>query len=244
VTSRAQVDKLGERLKAGPTTEADLRLLDEYRLTFDEAYQHTIGGLVALQLRPTGRPAKSTKAIVDKLRRESIRLTQVQDIAGCRVVVETMADQDVAAARVSALFSECQVLDRRAFPSHGYRAVHVIAMHGDRLVEIQIRTAKQHDWAELSEKLTDLVDPAIKYGGGPLIVGHALQRYADAIYGYDRVKWDDADSVEPDPPSKSDLLRLRIELSERRLPALNELSMALASIIQMLESLSKDADCE
>lgn len=50
MTSRAQVDKLGERLKAGPTTEADLRLLDEYRLTFAGAYQSVIDQ-VEVQIR-------------------------------------------------------------------------------------------------------------------------------------------------------------------------------------------------
>lgn len=33
-------------------------------------------------------------------------------------------------------------------------------------VEIQVRTALQQLWAEMSEKLSDLFDPAIKYGGG------------------------------------------------------------------------------
>lgn len=36
----------------------------------------------------------------------------------------------------------------------------------ERAVEIQLRTELQHTWAESSEKLSDLVDPGIKYGGG------------------------------------------------------------------------------
>jgi ppGpp synthetase/RelA/SpoT-type nucleotidyltranferase len=34
------------------------------------------------------------------------------------------------------------------------------------MIEIQVRTSLQHLWAELSEKLSDIVDPAIKYGAG------------------------------------------------------------------------------
>src|SRR5262249_36534621 len=34
------------------------------------------------------------------------------------------------------------------------------------LIEIQVRTLLQHVWAELSEKFSDVIDPAIKYGGG------------------------------------------------------------------------------
>ncbi len=57
------------------------------------------------------------------------------------------------------------VVDRRVKPSHGYRAVHVIASVSDKLVEIQIRSEVQHLWAELSEKRSD-VSPGIKYGHG------------------------------------------------------------------------------
>ena len=35
-----------------------------------------------------------------------------------------------------------------------------------RLIEIQVRTTLQHEWAELSEKFSDKIDPLIKYGGG------------------------------------------------------------------------------
>jgi ppGpp synthetase/RelA/SpoT-type nucleotidyltranferase len=47
-----------------------------------------------LGLEPTGRPAKSTTSITEKLHRESIRLTQIQDIAGCRIVISDIAEQE------------------------------------------------------------------------------------------------------------------------------------------------------
>lgn len=175
MTSRARIDKLGERLKAGPTTEADLRLLDEYRLTFAGAYQSVIDQISAMRLRPTGRPAKSTKAIIDKLQRESIRLSQIQDIAGCRVVVEKIVDQDRVVAELIRVMPASKVLDRRARPSHGYRAVHVVVDVAGQPVEIQVRTRPQHFWAELSEQVADRVDPALKYGGGPIETRRGLE---------------------------------------------------------------------
>jgi len=42
----------------------------------------------------------------------------------------------------------------------------VIVSSLDKMIEIQVRTSLQHLWAELSEKLSDIVDPAIKYGAG------------------------------------------------------------------------------
>jgi putative GTP pyrophosphokinase len=121
--SKTQVDRLGDRLRKGNITEADLRLLDRYRRSFTEAYEVVVEAIRKdLGLEPTGRPAKSTTSISDKLRRESIRLSQ--------------------------------------------RAVHVIVNTHGKLIEIQVRTELQHLWAELSEKGSDIIDPAIKYGGG------------------------------------------------------------------------------
>src|SRR5712664_1005208 len=92
--SKTQIDKLGDRLKKGDITEADLRLLDEYRRSFSEGYEFVIRAIRAvLGLEATGRPAKSTTSIVEKLQRESIRLTQIQDIAGCRIIVPRIVEQ-------------------------------------------------------------------------------------------------------------------------------------------------------
>lgn len=165
--SKTQIDRLGNRIKKDPLTESDLRLLDDYRRSFGEAYETTVRiNREQLRLEPTGRPAKSTGAIIEKLRRESIRLSQVQDIAGCRIIVADIAEQERVAVSLRTAFPEVSVIDRRETPSYGYRAVHVIALTSRKLIEIQVRTSLQHLWAELSEKLSDVYDPNIKYGGG------------------------------------------------------------------------------
>jgi ppGpp synthetase/RelA/SpoT-type nucleotidyltranferase len=165
--TKTQIDRLGDRLKKGNITEADLRLLDQYRRSFTPAYEIVVGTIRKdLALEPTGRPAKSTTSISDKLRRESIRLTQIQDIAGCRLTVTDIAEQDSVVQTLTNLFDKTTIVDRRQRPSHGYRAVHVIVSCLDKMIEIQVRTSLQHLWAELSEKLSDIVDPAIKYGAG------------------------------------------------------------------------------
>jgi len=165
--SKTQIDRLGERLRKGSITDFDLRLLDEYRRSFTTAYAIVAAGIRRqLDLEPTGRPAKSTTSIAEKLRRESIRLSQIQDIAGCRLIVSDTTEQDRVVASLVELFPDNTVVNRRQTPSHGYRAVHVIAKVEQKGVEIQIRTTLQQLWAELSEKLSDLIEPAIKYGGG------------------------------------------------------------------------------
>jgi putative GTP pyrophosphokinase len=167
IESKSQIDRLGQRLRTGNVTDDDLRELDAYRRSFNAPYQLVVETVRrTLNIDPTGRPAKSTTSIVDKLRRETIRLSQVQDIAGCRLVVADMREQDIAVAALVAALPGSSVVDRRKKPSNGYRAVHVVPKVEFQPVEIQVRTSLQHLWAEFSEKLSDVLDSGIKYGTG------------------------------------------------------------------------------
>jgi putative GTP pyrophosphokinase len=192
--SKTQIDRLGNRLRKGDITDADLRLLDEYRRSFSDAYEFVVGAIRnELRLEPTGRPAKSTTSIAEKLLRESIRLTQIQDIAGCRIVVPEITDQNRVVESLTKLFNNASIMDRRKQPSHGYRAVHVVADCGDKLVEIQVRTQLQHLWAEQSEKLSDVVDRTIKYGGGDERTQELLRVSSDVIAGVESLELELAD---------------------------------------------------
>jgi ppGpp synthetase/RelA/SpoT-type nucleotidyltranferase len=181
--SKTQIDRLGDRLKKGSHTEDDLRLLEDYRLSFGDAYNDVIRIIRERGQFPTGRLAKSTFSIVEKLRRESIRLSQMQDIAGCRVVVEDINKQIRVVRLLKKRFPEAREINRgpiilpirrmmrgmpgESWPSSGYRAVHIIAIISGKPIEIQVRSSLQHLWAELSERAADVLDPTIKYGGGP-----------------------------------------------------------------------------
>jgi putative GTP pyrophosphokinase len=165
--SRTQIDKLGERLKKDEVSEEDLRLLDQFRQSFAASYQEVVEKITnELGLAPTGRLAKSTASISEKLRRESVRLNQIQDIAGCRIIVDNMEVQDQVVNAIRKLFDKVTVIDRRFRPSHGYRAVHLVIKSTPRAVEVQVRTSVQQMWAELSEKLADKWGQNLKYGSG------------------------------------------------------------------------------
>jgi len=112
--SNAQIDRLGERLRGQEYGEAELRLLDEYRRTFGSAYDHVVETIQRIAGVPvSGRPAKSTGSIVEKLNRESIRLSQMQDIAGCRAVVTDVVEQDRTVSAIAGAFEDVTLLDRR-----------------------------------------------------------------------------------------------------------------------------------
>jgi putative GTP pyrophosphokinase len=165
--SKTQIDKLGERLRAGAPTEEDLLLPDSYRRTFNAPYETTVNIIrTQLNYQPTGRPSKSTSSIREKLLRESIRLSQMQDIAGCRIITLNTSTQNEAVERITRTFANATKTDRRTNPSHGYRAVHVIVDYADKSIEIRCRTELQHLWSQLSERLADTFDPMLKYGAG------------------------------------------------------------------------------
>ena len=156
--------------------------MESYRSSFFPAYQsvvHTLSG--SLKHKVTGRPAKSTTALVDKLERQKVRLSQVQDIAGCRVIVDDLFLQERALLALEVYLKSPTIFDRRASSSHGYRAIHLVANIDGRRVEVQLRTQLQHLWAEISEKLADTVDPAIKYGVGDPVVLRFLENLSRSI---------------------------------------------------------------
>jgi hypothetical protein len=184
--SKTQIDRLGERLKKVQHSDEDLRMLNDYRRSFRDAYNQVLQVIRRRSESPTGRIAKSTLSIVQKLRRESIRLSQIQDIAGCRIIVQDIIAQDNLVAALRMDFPEAAVVDRRVNSSHGYRAVHIIVGISGKAVEIQVRSALQHLWAELSEKSSDVLDPTIKYGGGSKSWQFFLTKSSEAVAAYER----------------------------------------------------------
>jgi putative GTP pyrophosphokinase len=165
--TNAQTDKIGNKLRANEIDIDCLNKLEVFRSLYVEAYRYVEDTLVnKIGCRITGRPSKSTVAIVEKLKRETIRLNQIQDIAGCRVLVSDLASQDDLVETMQVFFPSVEVDDKRRHPTNGYRAVHVIATKHGRPVEIQVRTRLQHAWAEISEKVADQFGHSIKYGQG------------------------------------------------------------------------------
>jgi ppGpp synthetase/RelA/SpoT-type nucleotidyltranferase len=178
--SREQINKLGKRLASGTTvSDEDLRALEELtacHLTALELGRPRVNSLATdlgtAPLHIAHRP-KTTQTIIEKLRREQgMMLARVQDLAGIRIVGALKSgEQDQMVAEIVRRFPadprEARIVDRRANPSHGYRAVHVIVSLEGITIEVQVRTFYQHLWADLMERLADRLGRQIRYGEPP-----------------------------------------------------------------------------
>ncbi len=194
-TSRKQIEKLGQRLKADAAISAD----DDRRLEdLVACHQHALAltrprldGLAQAVGTPArlhiGARAKGTLTIIEKLRREhSASLATMVDLAGFRIVgAFDFATQDRLYEEIAQRFPADprapKPIDRREHPSHGYRALHAAVSYDGVSIEIQIRTVYQHIWANLMEKFADRLGRQIRYGEPPVPPPGMSQGDADSI---------------------------------------------------------------
>ncbi len=179
--SKSQINKLGKRLAASTDiTPRDAAMLEDLIACHQEALERARPNLDGLAdvigtepLAISARP-KTTGTIIEKLRRSPRGpLASMQDLAGFRIVGGFSFDQqDQLRDEIMRRFPHDprapSYKDRRAEPSYGYRAVHVLVCVENVNIEIQIRTLAQHMWADLMERLADRLGRQIRYGGAPI----------------------------------------------------------------------------
>jgi putative GTP pyrophosphokinase len=138
-----------------------------------------------------GQRLKRMPAIIRKLLRfPSMRLSQMEDIGGCRAVLATPAEVEAVARRIESRWDVHDVTDyrERGKPKTGYRALHYIVTREDRLIEIQLRTTHQHEWAEQVETLGSRWKLDLKGGEGHPDVLELLRVASDLIWTAESAK--------------------------------------------------------
>ncbi|MDE0470738.1 MAG: hypothetical protein OXH57_02260 [Ekhidna sp.] len=166
--TKTQINKLGDRIRKGKTREGDEKLLDEFRSSYDEAFE-TISAEIKQILKPlsgkttlTNRQTKTSISIKEKLIRLKGRLSEMQDIRGCRMVANDLAICDTVVEKIKKSKLNIVKVDNRN-DDIGYRAIHVIVTVKEKPVEIQIRTRLQDIWANICEKYSSKQND-LKYG--------------------------------------------------------------------------------
>jgi len=132
---------------------------------------------------PVTQRLKRLPTIIDKLGREpKMSLSRMQDIAGCRAVLESTEE----------VYAVAEQIRRNGRVSHeknyienpkvtGYRSLHIVVRYDERLVEIQLRSRWMAEYATFVESVGGLLDQDLKSGIGDSAVLDFLAMAADGM---------------------------------------------------------------
>lgn len=153
---------------------------------------------------------KRKPQIIRKLKRLHVRLTQLQDIGGCRIIVNSNSDvEDLyeylkQAVGKQSVFIIDRDTDYRELgrDDTGYRALHVILKRSDCFLELQIRSRIQHYWAESIERTSVIYGHHLKEKEGDPLVIQYFKTLSDAFYEIEAGR-------KPSTPQKLEIDELR-----------------------------------
>ena len=153
---------------------------------------------------------KRKPQIIRKLNRFSVRLTQLQDIGGLRIIVNANSDVDKLYKYIedniskSPFFSIKKKTDYRmkGRDDTGYRALHVILDRNKLKLELQIRSKVQHYWAEGIERTSVIYGYHLKEKEGDNRVINYFKQLSNIFYEIESGR-------EPSPAQKSEIDILR-----------------------------------
>ncbi len=124
---------------------------------------------------------KQISSVRAKLIRQRTSLSDLEDIAGCRVILPSLTEVDQFILQCAKL-TVTRTRDYRSDSNNGYRAVHLTLKSGDgHAVELQIRTRIQHAWAQLTERAAASEGIEVKYGGGPNEIHVLLDSFSKMV---------------------------------------------------------------
>lgn len=186
--SRSRIDRAGRELASetqqGEVLEGALSVLNDWRSFHTFPLNSTTVVLKQKARRIEGEALvvqrlKRARSVLSKLTREpSMRLSQMQDIGGCRAVFTSL--DSVYHLKESYLNHQGQyevvhIADyiRSPKPS-GYRSLHIVLRYKSKkypqynnvLLEVQARTLTQHAWATAVETVGAVLGQALKSSEG------------------------------------------------------------------------------
>ncbi|EPY03558.1 RelA/SpoT domain-containing protein [Magnetospirillum fulvum] len=133
---------------------------------------------------------KRKPQILRKLRRLSVRLSQLQDIGGCRIIVDKNSDVDDLIRYIRVKFSEIgyarvvRETDYRELgrDDTGYRAYHMLLDVSGVKIELQLRSQIQHYWSESIERTSVIYGKRLKEKEGDDCVIEYFKHFSNALF--------------------------------------------------------------
>lgn len=194
--SKSRADKAGDRLRKwftstelGPPDPEEFVILDQWRALHGAPMQATNmflrGALKNLGIDGQVKQRhKRHPQILSKLARQSTRLSQMEDIGGCRVILPSPDEVRGLEEHIRRSGSKTRLVSIDDYVSEprrwGYRAVHLHTVRDGMKVEIQLRTDRQHQWAEAVEEWDQAFTSDLKHEAGPEAVLMYFRLLAEA----------------------------------------------------------------
>lgn len=162
-----QIDKLGNTIRSenGTLSDNSLDLLQEFRTSYKEPLSNTFGSLCKIARSISNDSIvtyriKRFESIISKLiRQPKMQLSRMGDIGGCRCIMKSEKSVYRVKSLIERHFAVKTVKDYIKEPKKdGYRSIHLYVSFPQQkqLIEIQLRTTENHNWATLVE-ITDLL---------------------------------------------------------------------------------------
>lgn len=223
--SRTAIDRAGAAIAKGTYASDNARA--QYEAVVDQYRQDHLAPLTSFTIRLqewltayggdyyVAQRLKRKPQIIRKLQRLSVRLTQLQDIAGARIVVKRNADVDRLHIHLKRSIEQSGGIDQlrvtdyrqRGRDESGYRAMHIIIKSGLRHTELQIRSEAQHYWAEQIERTSVIYGHHLKEMDGDAAVIKYFHVLSDVFHELESNR-------EPTSQQKIALDRSRLEAEE------------------------------
>lgn len=187
--TRGQVDKAGEVLLAGTSDilypadwDESLHIINNWRSSHSYPLQSLKMAVLGRAKRVDERAIvaqrlKRLSSIAVKLKRKSnMRLSQMQDLGGCRAIVKSVRHLDEL-VKIYQDVANAKHRDYIGTPKDdGYRSAHFVCKYRSNLrqnrpyrdlrIEVQLRSRLQHSWATAVETVDAFSRQSIKTGGG------------------------------------------------------------------------------
>tara|TARA_Y100001960_G_scaffold259125_1_gene278884 strand:- start:1150 stop:2271 length:1122 start_codon:yes stop_codon:yes gene_type:complete len=186
--SKSRVIKAGSKLRHSSENKDDISVINAWRSDYSYILKSFSGVLFRgikklkknniIKDEPTqGQRLKRFETIKDKIqnRQSEMCLTRMNDIAGCRVIFDSMSDLVAFKDNFdSGIHNLIYVDDKLQNPeSTGYRGIHCIykyksksKKYDNKRLEVQLRTKYQHYWATAVEIYDIINGQRVKFSTG------------------------------------------------------------------------------
>ena len=176
--TKGEIDRLGDRIRQQSIAIEDNLLIElqNYRTSHKEALSNTFNVLCACCKRINPSPTvtfriKRFQSIIGKLERYTeMRFSRMWDIGGCRCIVNSVDNvyklkQIIENEKSLTIIKEYDYIKKPQ--EDGYKSLHLFVKHSssENIIEVQVRSVVNHNWATLVEISDLLFDSKLKEYG-------------------------------------------------------------------------------